>query len=235
MANFKENDWEWNGNKFSVKEGQFVTSLDSIVSKCGKGITIQNVRTALLRFEKLGFLTNKSTKTGRLISIVNWEFYQHDVEQYSKDSNKDLTKSQQRANKDLTPNKESNKDKKEKKNKYAQQVERLWSIYPNKKGKAQAIKQLPKLIDKYGYEVIERCVVAYSNECKGKESKYIKHGSTFFNGGYLDYIDASAQEESSMQAKGPYIDQETGEIIYREKINKRNILDENGYMSIDAL
>lgn len=102
MANFKENDWEWNGNKFSVKEGQFVTSLDSIVSKCGKGITIQNVRTALLRFEKLGFLTNKSTKTGRLISIVNWEFYQHDVEQYSKDSNKDLTKSQQRANKELT-------------------------------------------------------------------------------------------------------------------------------------
>lgn len=233
MANFKENDWEWNGSKFFVKEGQFVTSLDNIVNRCGKGITIQNVRTALLRFEKLGFLTNKSTKTGRLISIVNWEFYQHDVEQYNKDSNKDLTKSQQRANKDLTPNKESNKDKNDKNNKiHAQQVEQLWALYPNKKGKAQAIKQLPKLIHKYGYEVIERCVIAYSNECKGKDSKYIKHGSTFFNGGYMDYLESKLPQERS---KGPYIDQDTGEVIYRNRNNAGNTLDKNGYMKIDAL
>lgn len=232
MANFKENDWEWNGNKFSVKEGQFVTSLDSIVSKCGKGITIRNVRTALVRFEKLGFLTNKSTKMGRLITIVNWGFYQHSIEQYDKDIDKELTNDWQTTDKRLTPNKESNKDKKEKKNKYAQQVERLWSMYPNKKGKAQAIKQLPKLIDKYGYEVIERCVVAYSNECKGKDSKYIKHGSTFFNSGYMDYLENKPLQES---CNGPYIDQETGEIIYRNKSNISNTLDENGYMPIDAL
>ncbi|MFL0267237.1 hypothetical protein [Candidatus Clostridium radicumherbarum] len=51
-----------------------------------------------MRFEKLGFLTNKSTKTGRLITIDNWELYQVELKQTNKGSNKDLTKSQQRPN-----------------------------------------------------------------------------------------------------------------------------------------
>ncbi|WP_286910710.1 DnaA N-terminal domain-containing protein [Clostridium sp. UBA1652] len=102
MVNHKEAEWEWQGQKFSVKPGQTVTSLENIVLNCGKGVTTQNVRTALKRFEKLGFLTNESTKTGRLLSVVNWEVYQVEQKQTNKDTNKDLTKSQQRPNKDLT-------------------------------------------------------------------------------------------------------------------------------------
>lgn len=104
MANHKEKVWEWNGTKFEAKAGQFVTSLDAIVTRCGKGITIQNVRTALTRFKKLGFLTEESTKTGRLITIVNWHLYQIEIREANKDDNKDLTKTSQRANKELTPN-----------------------------------------------------------------------------------------------------------------------------------
>lgn len=111
MANFKPNKWEWNGEQFELKEGQFITSLESIASKAGKGISVQNVRTALNRFEKLKFLTNQSTKTGRLITIENWGIYQAEEDKPNKVSNKDLTKSQQRPNKDLTPNKESKKEK----------------------------------------------------------------------------------------------------------------------------
>ncbi|MBU7562648.1 conserved phage C-terminal domain-containing protein [Pediococcus ethanolidurans] len=96
-VNHKETQWEWQGKKFICKPGQFITSLDSIVKKCGKGITAQNVRTALKRFENFGFLTNKSTKTGRLITIANWAKYQGD--------DLELTNKQQRPNKDLTPNK----------------------------------------------------------------------------------------------------------------------------------
>ena len=76
MANHKQNEWVWKGKKFKVNAGQFVTSLESIAKKSGKGISIQNIRTALAYFEKLGFLINKSTKMGRLITIVNWESYQ---------------------------------------------------------------------------------------------------------------------------------------------------------------
>ena len=111
MANHKESEWEWQGEKFSVRPGQMVTSLESIRRECGKGITIQNIRTALNRFKKYGFLTNESTKTGRLITIVNWEIYQGGDDETNKEDSKDLTKSQQRPNKDLTPNKNDKNDK----------------------------------------------------------------------------------------------------------------------------
>lgn len=118
MANFKSNQWEWSGEKFEVLPGQFVTSLDSIAKECGTGISIQNVRTALARFEKLDFLTNESTKNGRLITIANWTLYQDTNKEPNIVDNKDLTKTSQRPNKDLTPKEESNNvnnDKKEKK------------------------------------------------------------------------------------------------------------------------
>ncbi len=114
MANHKVNKWEWNGQQCDCEPGQFVTSLEKIAEKSGKDISIQNVRTAIKRFEKYDFLTNESTKTGRLITIVNWELYQVNNEEDNKDTDKDLTNGQQRANKDLTTNKNDKNVKNEK-------------------------------------------------------------------------------------------------------------------------
>jgi len=69
MANHTESEWEWMGEKFRVNPGEFVTSLESIRVASGKGISIQNVRSAIARFEKLNFLTYKATKTGRVIKV----------------------------------------------------------------------------------------------------------------------------------------------------------------------
>ncbi len=101
MANHEPSEWEWMGEKFSVNPGQFVTSLDSIKDMSGNGISIQNVRSALARFEKLEFLTNKSTKTGRLISITNWDTYQS-FDENTQQSN------QQTGNKEVTTNNNDN-------------------------------------------------------------------------------------------------------------------------------
>ncbi len=76
MANHAEKEWEWQGQKYVAKPGQFVTSLPKIVEACGNGISIKNVRTALKRFEKYGFLADKSTNKNRMITINNWAFYQ---------------------------------------------------------------------------------------------------------------------------------------------------------------
>lgn len=117
MSNYTDNEWEFDGEIFKCKPGQFITSLDSIAKNCGKDVKVQSVRTALLKLEKWHFLTNKSTKTGRLITICKWDTYQSEDIETNKDSNKDLTKNQQRPNKDLTPieeGKEGNKDKKDK-------------------------------------------------------------------------------------------------------------------------
>lgn len=101
MANHQEKQWEWQGQPYKVKPGQFVTSLESITKRCGKGVSIQNVRTALKRFEKYGFLTNESTNKNRLITLVNWEFYQSSEEKLTSKT----TGNQQATNKQLTTNK----------------------------------------------------------------------------------------------------------------------------------
>lgn len=115
MANHKQKEWEWNGHKFKCEPGQFITSIESICEACGKGISKQNVRTALARFEKFEFLTNQSTKYGRLITIINWGIYQGDTEIPNIVANKDLTKGSQSTNKGLTPNKNDKNDKNDKK------------------------------------------------------------------------------------------------------------------------
>lgn len=76
MANHDGRQWEWQGQKYYAAPGQFVTSLPKIAEKAGPGISIKNVRTALKRFEKYGFLADKSTNKNRLITINNWGFYQ---------------------------------------------------------------------------------------------------------------------------------------------------------------
>lgn len=105
MANHDGRQWEWQGQQYYAGPGQFVTSLAKIAEKAGPGISMQNVRTALKRFEKFNFLTNQSTKVNRLITIVNWGFYQENPNEPNKATNSQLTKSQQRANKDLATNK----------------------------------------------------------------------------------------------------------------------------------
>lgn len=96
MASHKDNQWIWKGKKFVCKPGQFITSLKAL--RKSTGCSSQNIRTSLVKFEKLEFLTNESTKTGRLITIINWDAYQDLNEQANKATNKELTKNQQRAN-----------------------------------------------------------------------------------------------------------------------------------------
>jgi len=113
-ANHEQNEWVFDGEKFQCEAGQVVTSLDTIAKYCGKDVKVQSVRTALLKLEKWGFLTNKSTKTGRLITICKWDEYQPKEKSDNKAPNKDLTKSQQRPNKDLTSIEEEKNEKNEK-------------------------------------------------------------------------------------------------------------------------
>ena len=102
MVDFKPNEWEWKGEKYQTKPGEKVTSIKSIADAAGKGISTQNVRSSLKRFEKMDFLTNESTKQGRLISIINWDLYQQ-AQQSTQQS------TQQRPNKGPTPNEQRNK------------------------------------------------------------------------------------------------------------------------------
>jgi DNA replication protein DnaD len=156
MVNYEEKEWEWMGEKFKVLPGQVVTSLDKIVEAAGKGITIQNVRSAIVRFQKLGFLTNKSTKTGRLITIENWEVYQDGYVEPNKDTNKEVTKTQQRGNKEVTPNK---KDKNIKELKEGKEDNRI--IYAEKVKMLQS--EFEKLVSDYGETATKEMIDILNN------------------------------------------------------------------------
>lgn len=111
MANHQDVEWEWKGEKYKAESGQFITSLDSIAQKSGSGISIRNVRTALKRFEKYGFLTNESTNKNRLITIVNWGFYQDSEVEGDKEVDKQVTSKRQATDKQVTTNKNVKNEK----------------------------------------------------------------------------------------------------------------------------
>ena len=71
-----------------------------------KRVTVQNVRTALKRFEKLNFLTDESTYSNRLITIINWDIYQSSDIAINNQTNRQLTDDQQPVNRQLTSKEE---------------------------------------------------------------------------------------------------------------------------------
>lgn len=191
MANFQPREWEWQGKKYNVKPGQFITSSKSIIENTGGNVTTQNVRTALARFEKLGFLTNESTKQGRLITLVNWRDYQYTDDYANQDPNRRVTKTQPRPNQDLTTREEGNKVIS--KETYSAFFEEVWILYPNKRGKDKISDTKKKEIYKVGEE-FKRCISRYVDDVEARRRKgfsdlNFQNGSTFFNSGYVDYLD----------------------------------------------
>jgi hypothetical protein len=186
MANFNEKQWEWKGQKFIAKPGQFVTSLDNIAKNAGSGVSIRNIRTALKRFENFDFLTNESTKTGRLITIVNWASYQSQDEQPTKI----VTKTRQRGDKDLTTREEGKKDKKVRKEKNSDfLLQDIVKNYPGRKVKKVRDKKLPKLIELYGEEQIRSCIDRYAEDCRLNPWRGILNESTFWTTRHVEFLD----------------------------------------------
>lgn len=70
--------------------------------------------------------------------------------------------------------------------------ERLWALYPSKRGKKQVSDAQKKRLLEVGEEELVRAIERYKSELK-KDADWRKtqNGSTFFNSGYADYLDAN--------------------------------------------
>ncbi len=77
--------------------------------------------------------------------------------------------------------------------------ESIWKLYPIKKGKGQVSKTKKKALQRIGYEQISRCVERFLKDMSdaGRDRKYWMHGSTFFNSGYVDYLDENWELEAN--------------------------------------
>lgn len=84
----------------------------------------------------------------------------------------------------------------------------IWNLYPKKKGKGQVSDAKKKKLYDIGYDEISRCIERYKSyiESEHMDEQFIMHGSTFFNSGYVDYLDTNCDDEDAQNNVRKYPD-----------------------------
>lgn len=99
-ANFENTKWRG----IEIKRGQFVTSLKTLSTETG--MSVMQVRTALEKLEKTGYITSNATNKNRIITVVFYIDEQKHNKQINKRTNKQVTSKstnkQQTSNKQIT-------------------------------------------------------------------------------------------------------------------------------------
>ncbi len=184
-ANWKEGRYEGN----VIPRGSFLSSIGILAQETG--LTTDEIRTALKHLIKTGEVTKQSTNKYTLFSVVNYDLYQ---------SGSQAEPKQVPDYSQAIPNNRRRKRKEEENNNIntlckadaLALFERLWKLYPVKKGKGQVSLTAKMRLLKVGYDEMARSIDRYKAELE-KDSDWRKpqNGSTFFNSGYVDYLDAN--------------------------------------------
>lgn len=214
-------DWEWyeNTNVFrlfyhcllhtnledkrycgkEIKAGQFVSSITRISAETG--LTESQVRTALKKLKDTGYISTKSTNKYTIYTVIGYQEYIDcgQVAETTTEENKVVengTKMEQTVEK-VKETCEKSKENCEKSNKKAINdcFERLWKQYPNKRGKGQVSDAKKKVLYQIGEEHIQRALQRYLDGLERDASwRKPQNGSTFFNSGYVDYLDENYEK-----------------------------------------
>lgn len=80
--------------------------------------------------------------------------------------------------------------------------EECWQLYPNKKGKGSIKATQKKKLFSFRDE-FKRAIGRYTDEINLQRinPQFIKYGSTFFNSGYIDYLDDQEETETNLTKK----------------------------------
>lgn len=81
--------------------------------------------------------------------------------------------------------------------------EELWKLYPVKKGKGKVSDAAKMRLLKIGYDEMERAINRYIAYVDSIDYLHYQNGSTFFNSGYVDYLDTNYTPEKVKKAKTP--------------------------------
>lgn len=183
-----------------IKAGQFVSSRARISAETG--LTVDQVRTALKKLKDTGYISTKSTNKYTVYTVNEYQKY-IDCGQVAETTTKENTvvengtKMEQPVERKMEQTDENAKKNCEKSNKKAinECFERLWKQYPNKRGKGQVSDTKKKTLYEIGEEKIERALKRYLDDLS-KDSSWRKpqNGSTFFNSGYVDYLDENYEK-----------------------------------------
>ena len=195
-ATHKEQDKIFKNERITLKKGQLITGRKAIASQFN--ISESKVQRILKKLEIEQQIEQQTGNKNRLISIVRWIDYQCNEQQIEQQVNNNRTTSEQQVNTNNNVNK-ANKGNNETKE-ICSFFESMWKLYPNKKGKGQikdaCKKKLYKLDDEF-----KRCIERYIKDTNTRRKEFAglkyQNGSTFFNSGYVDYLDKNYQEVKS--------------------------------------
>ena len=192
------------GKVVIIKQGSFVTSILKLSDKWGWNRKTVSAYLDMLENEQM--ITTERTTKGTTVTIVNYEKYQ--VEGTTDYSTERSTDYPTEGTAERTQNKNIKNDKNVEKNNMCKTnalalFENLWKLYPNKKGKAQVSLAAKQRLLKVGYDEMVRAIDRYKAELE-KDSDWRKpqNGSTFFNSGYVDYLDKNYEGGGSGGCSG---------------------------------
>lgn len=169
------------------------TDLEYIENHAIKKPSLSTLKRLITKLERDGRIVTKSLELGTLFTVCNYCKYQ-DFESYRK-ATKNNARNRSRTDPEQIPNNNNNVNKENKENNIYIWFKSRWNKYPVKKGKVSDTQKakLYKLGDELD-RAIERYLSYVDKERhRGFDLNY-KNGSTFFNSGYLDYLDTNYQE-----------------------------------------
>ena len=116
------------------------------LSSCG--ITLQNLKTIMKQLEEEGHIewiykSNSKYKLSVIKNLMNKKI----------EANQEQTTTKSEKFKKMKATRKANSD-----------IEEIWSLYPNKRGKAYAVKKIEKLLQIYSKEELIRAVERYKEE-----------------------------------------------------------------------
>ena len=188
-----------------IKPGQVVFSRRKLAKKLR--LSERQTRTAISHLESTHDIAIHTTHAYTLATLLKWDKYQGGDEITTKQTTQKApakrpttprkTPQQTTTNKNIKKNKEDKEDII-----YGDLFEECWSLYPKKLGKGKISETTKKKRAELGDE-FKRCIERYKKSCEIKktEKQFMMHGSTFWNSGYVDYLDDNYQEPTIEKSK----------------------------------
>jgi len=188
LANHTSTSFRVHGVLVDVERGEVARSQTALADRWKWSRTkVNDFLDELEKKEQLKII--RKDRILNKIRIINYDLYQNYEEE------KQQTRQQTRQQKSIYNNdKNENNEKKYKKEvntAYSEELERFWSVYPNKKKKPNTSKALEKALEKTTIDVIMSALVDYtkSQDWVKDNGQWIPHPTTWLNGEqWLDEI-----------------------------------------------
>lgn len=188
----------WKEGKFKgqlIPRGSFPSSIGTLADETK--LTNDEIRTAIKHLLLTNDITKQSFSKYTVFTVVNYEKFQNVPKQITEEST-----TNSHSIPILLPTIEEKKEVKKERNKNilckneaSELFESLWKLYPNKRGKTQITDKDKQKLLEIGLEEMTRAIERYKKYIEANKDWYKpKNGSTFFKGGYEDYLGDDYEE-----------------------------------------